>query len=207
MRIGVLELDGSSPLWLEADPFFVFHFANGFERGGDIVIDYVRHASFSLGYVPGPRKVPALHRLRIDLASRRINDVQLIDLAVEFPRCNDTLEARPTRFVYLPTRTDTLRQEKAPSDTFNCLLKVDTEAGSVLRHDFGNRIAGEAVFVPRGHRAEDDGYLAIFTFNPADRTSDFVLLDAADIPAAPVAVVRLPQRVPQGLHGTWIAKP
>ena len=126
MRIGVLALDGSAPLWLEADPFFVFHFANGFERSGQIVIDYVRHGRFSLGTVAGPRKPPALHRLSIDLASRRISDAQVIDLAVEFPRCNDTLEARPTRFVYLPTLTDTLRQQKAPSDTFNCMLKVDT---------------------------------------------------------------------------------
>jgi carotenoid cleavage dioxygenase len=86
------------------------------------------------------------------------------------------------------------------------MLKVDTETGRVVRHDFGNRIAGEAVFVPRGTRAEDDGYLAIFTFDPDARTSDFVLLDAARIDAEPVAVVRLPQRVPQGLHGTWIAK-
>ena len=206
MRIGVLGLDGSVPLWLEAEPFFVFHFANGFERAGQIVVDYVRHGSFSLGYVAGPRKRPALHRLNIDLANRRISDAQITDLAVEFPRCNDTLEARPTRFVYLPTLTDTLRQPNPPSDTFNCMLKVDTETGSVVRHDFGNRIAGEAVFVPRGTRAEDDGYLAIFTFNPVDRTSDFVLLDAAHVDAAPVAVVRLPQRVPQGLHGTWIAK-
>ena len=130
-----------------------------------------------------------------------------MDLRVEFPRCNDTLEARPTRFVYLPTLTDTLRQQNPPSDTFNCMLKVDTETGSVVRHDFGNRIAGEAVFVPRGARAEDDGYLAIFTFDPDERTSDFVLLDAAPISTAePVAVVRLPQRVPQGLHGTWIPK-
>jgi len=166
----------------------------------------VRHGSFSLGYVAGPRKRPALHRLNIDLANRRISDAQITDLAVEFPRCNDTLEARPTRFVYLPTLTGTLRQQNPPSDTFNCILKVDTETGSVVRHDFGNRIAGEAVFVPRGTRAEDDGYLAIFTFNPVDRTSEFVLLDAAHVDAAPVAVVRLPQRVPQGLHGTWIAK-
>ena len=206
MRIGVLGLDGSSPLWLEADPFFVFHFANGFERAGHIVVDYVRHGSFRLGHTPGPRKAPALHRLRIDLANRKLDDAQVMDLGVEFPRCNDTLEARPTRFVYLPTLTDTLRQQDPPSDTFNCMLKVDTETGAVVRHDFGNRIAGEAVFIPRRHRAEDDGYLAIFSFNPVDRTSDFVLLDAAHVEAEPVAVVRLPQRVPQGLHGTWIPK-
>jgi carotenoid cleavage dioxygenase-like enzyme len=206
MRIGVLGLDGSSPVWLEADPFFVYHFANGFERAGQIVIDYVRHGSFSLGPAPGLQTPPRLHRLTIDLASRKIADTQVADLRVEFPRCNDRLEALPTRFVYLPTLTGSLRQPNPPSDTFNTMLKVNTETGEVARHDFGNKIAGEAVFVPRGNRGEDDGYLAIFTFDPESRSSDFVLLDAARIDAAPVAVVRLPQRVPQGLHGTWAPK-
>jgi carotenoid cleavage dioxygenase-like enzyme len=42
-RIGLIALDGSSVEWLQADPFFVFHFGNGFERGGHLFIDYVRH--------------------------------------------------------------------------------------------------------------------------------------------------------------------
>jgi carotenoid cleavage dioxygenase len=76
----------------------------------------------------------------------------------------------------------------------------------MVRHDFGNRLVGEAVFVPRpGSAAEDDGYLAVFVFDPASKTSDFVLLDAAHVDREPTAVVRLPQRVPQGLHGSWIA--
>ena len=54
------------------------------------------------------------------------------------------------------------------------MLKVDTETGDVARHDFGNRIAGEAVVRPAaGLGAEDDGYLAIFTFDPEDRTQRF----------------------------------
>jgi carotenoid cleavage dioxygenase-like enzyme len=113
----------------------------------------------------------------------------------------------PTRFVFLPTLTDTLRLANPPSATFNTMLKVNTETGDMVRHDFGNRIAGEAAFIPRGSSGgEDDGYLAIFAYDPVNRTSDFVLLDAAHMDAEPVAVIRLPQRVPQGLHGNWIPK-
>jgi carotenoid cleavage dioxygenase len=76
-----------------------------------------------------------------------------------------------------------------------------------MRHDFGNRLGGEPVFIPRpGGTEEGDGYLAVFAYDPATATSDFVLLDAAHVDADPVAVIRLPQRVPQGLHGTWIPK-
>ena len=48
-RIAVIGLDGGSVVWLDAEPFFVFHFANGFEQGGRIVIDYVRHGRLNLG--------------------------------------------------------------------------------------------------------------------------------------------------------------
>ena len=195
-----------SAIWLDAEPFFVFHFANGFEADGRIVVDYVRHAKLSIGSGPSDGHLPPmLHRMTIDLAGRRISDDRVAGLAVEFPRANEQREAMPTRFVYSATRTDTLGQPDAPSATFNAIVKADAETGDVALHDFGNRLVGEAVFVPRAGSAEDDGYLALFVFDPAGGTSDFVLLDAAHVDQAPTAVVRLPQRVPQGLHGGWIA--
>jgi carotenoid cleavage dioxygenase-like enzyme len=197
---------GSITEWLDADPFFVFHFANAFERGGNIFIDYVQHESLALGYAQQTQKSPTLHRMTIDLAARKVSDAQVAAMVTEFPRVNDALDALPTRFVYLPTLTDTLRLAKPPSATFNTMMKVNTETGNVVRHDFGNKIAGEAVFIPRGGNGEDDGYLAIYAFDQENRTSDLVLLDAAHIDADPVAVIRLPQHVPQGLHGNWIPK-
>ena len=54
------------------------------------------------------------------------------------------------------------------------MLKVDTETGSVVRHDFGNRHCRRGGLRPaRGTRAEDDGYLAIFTFDPDDAHQRF----------------------------------
>jgi carotenoid cleavage dioxygenase-like enzyme len=205
-RIGLIALDGSMTQWLEADPFFVFHFANAFERGGKIFIDYVQHDALHLGYSAQAHRPPTLHRMTIDLADRRISDGQVAGMPTEFPRVNDALVALPTRFVYLPTLTDTLRQAAPPAATFNTMMRVNTETGDVVQHDFGNRIAGEATFIPRRTEGEDDGYLAIFAFDPVTQTSDLVLLDAAHVDADPVAVIRMPQRVPQGLHGNWIPR-
>ena len=53
--------------------------------------------------------------------------------------------------------------------------------------------------------ADDDGWLATFLCDPATGTSDLARLDGARVDAEPVAVLRLPQRVPQGLHGAWFA--
>lgn len=209
MRIALIALDGSTVDWLETDAFFVFHFANGFERGGRIFIDYVRHSALHLGYrgATANEAPPRLHRLTIDPAARRVTDAEIAPMTVEFPRVNDAYDALPTRYVYIPTITDTLKLPDPPSASFNTICRVDTDTGDVLRHDFGNRLGGEPVFIPRpGGTGEGDGYLAVFAYDPATETSDFVLLDAAHVNADPVAVIRLPQRVPQGLHGTWIPK-
>lgn len=198
-RIALIPLDGSDPTWLQADPFFVFHFANGFERGSDIVIDYVRHDSFG-----GAHGTTPLRRLEISTITRSIKDSLLADFNLEFPRINEAREALESCFVYVPTLSDSLKIPNPPAATFNTLLKVDTESGKSTRHDFGNHIVGEAAFIPRRGGGEDNGYLAIFSYDPIKETSDFVLLNAARIEDEPVAVVRLPQRVPQGLHGNWI---
>ncbi|MDQ0315709.1 carotenoid oxygenase family protein [Amorphus orientalis] len=204
--IAVMELDGSAPTMLEAEPFFVYHFANGFERGGSIVIDYVRHPEFSLG-PDGDDGAPHLHRLVLDPATHRVRDIPLADFSTEFPRVNDRLEARATRFVYVPRLTGSLTRGPHPSATFNTIVKVDTESGTALAHDLGEKVAGEPVFIPKpGASAEDDGYLAVFATDPTAMTSDLVLLDATDPSREPVAVIRMPQRVPQGLHGTWIGR-
>ncbi|MFO1035662.1 MAG: carotenoid oxygenase family protein [Geminicoccaceae bacterium] len=201
-RICVLGQDGSSPLWLEAEPYFVFHFANGFEEKGRIVLDYVRHSGLgAMVGQPADGVPPRLHRMAIDLTARRIEDAAVADLGVEFPRADDRLEARVTRYVVAPTRAG------SGAGSFNAIARLDTHSGAVALHEFGSRLAGEAVVVPRpGGADEADGWLAVFVYDPATDGSDFVLLDARDPAAEPVAVVRLPQRVPQGLHGNWLPK-
>jgi len=56
-----------------------------------------------------------------------------------------------------------------------------------------------------GPTREDDGYVAAFLFDPATNGGALALLHADRTEAPPAAVIRMPQRVPQGLHGNWIA--
>ena len=202
MRIALLPLDGGSPIWVEGDPFFVYHFANGFERRQQIVVDMVHHDEFSF-----KGGASTFRRMTIDLARRNFKIAKFSDEVTEFPRINHLHEGLPTRYAYLPILTSSLKLPNPPSAVFNTVVKFDTETGRSTRHDLGNQIVGEAAFVPRpGGRQEDDGYLAAFTYDPVRNASNFVLLDARRIDQAPVAVVELPQRVPQGLHGNWIAR-
>ena len=54
LRIAVIPRAGTSAdvRWIETDPFWVYHFANAFEDGDDIVIDFAKFAFFALGRHP-----------------------------------------------------------------------------------------------------------------------------------------------------------
>jgi hypothetical protein len=73
--------------------------------------------------------------------------------------------------------------------------------------------AQEPRFVPRQNgRSEDDGWLLSYVFDegqldshgecPPNAASELWIIDARNMKDV-VAKVRLPQRVPYGLHGTW----
>ena len=57
---------------------------------------------------------------------------------------------------------------------------------------------------PGGH-AEDDGWLLVHVQVPETGGTDLVIIDAAAFDDEPVARVHMPQRVPPGLHGNWLA--
>ncbi len=78
-------------------------------------------------------------------------------------------------------------------------------SGGSTTHDFGAaQIPGEAVFAPSRASGEDAGWLLTYVYDKPTDSSSFVVLDASDIAAPPVASVRLPQRVPFGFHGSWL---
>lgn len=98
-------------------------------------------------------KDATFRRMTIDPAKRSFKVHQFSDEVTEFPRVNHLYEALPTRYVYVPTLTASLKLPDPPSAVFNTVLKFDTETGRSTRHDLGNQIVGEAAFVPRrSHR-------------------------------------------------------
>ncbi len=63
----------------------------------------------------------------------------------------------------------------------------------------------EPLFVadPLG-KAEEDGFIFTFVHDATSPAGSFVILDARQLDAKPLAVVHLPRRVPAGLHSSWM---
>ena len=87
------------------------------------------------------------------------------------------------------------------------MTKYDFVTGRSETHEFGKgRYGGEGVFVPRPNAlTEDDGWLLTFVYDTSQEQSELVVVHAQDMAAQPVARLLIPQRVPYGFHGTWVA--
>ena len=92
---------------------------------------------------------------------------------------------------------------------FTCLGHFDEAAGKLNFWYAGPDSAPEEpLFVPRSADApEGDGWLLSIVGRRAHNRTDLVVLDALDIAAGPVATVRMPCRIHEGFHGTWMAQP
>ena len=172
---------------------------------GRIVVDYVRHARLGrLGHRPATARRrctgwPSTSPAAASATSRSPGWCRVP------ARRTSGCEAMPTRFVYSADADRTLGQQDPPSGTFNAIAKTDTETGGVARHDFGDRMAGEAVFVPR--RASRPRTTAIWRCSSSIPPGDQRLRAARRRPcrrrargggtAAAAGAA--------GLHGNWIA--
>jgi carotenoid cleavage dioxygenase len=203
-RLGVMPRGGTDAdvRWIEIDPCYVFHPMNGYDENGTIVLDVVRYPR--LWDTSGDEFLPAhLTRWTLDVEAGTVKEEPLDDRATEFPRVDPRRVGRRHRYGYTLQTTDGVAADHM------ALVKYDQATGSAEVHDFGaGRGPGEPVFVPRtAAAAEDDGWVMTYVYDAARDTSDFVVLAAADFTGPPVATVPLPQRVPFGFHGSWIADP
>lgn len=192
-RLGVLRRDDpfGEIRWFDIDPCYVFHVANSFDDGDSIVLQAVRYPELWRG-TGGFEADGVLWSWRLNLATGRVEERQLDDRSIEFPRIDDRLAGLPARYTV--------------SVGNDSLIRYDLKTGASERHSFGTGGPGEAVFVPSasGPADESNGYYLGYVYDPERDGSDLVILDASDFAGAPVARIRLPRRVPYGFHGNWI---
>lgn len=204
-RVGVMSRDGdgSDLRWSEVDPCYVFHPMNAYEDGdGRVVVDVARHADMFRRSAETSAQSSALtlDRWTIDPAAGKVVEERLDDRPQEFPRVDPRLIGRRHRYGY------TAESSLLPGEEGSAILKHDLQAGTVEAHELGDgRVPGEPTFIPAEGGAEDEGWLVTFVYDAARDASDLIVLDATDPTGAPVASVAMPQRVPYGFHGNWVA--
>lgn len=136
----------------------------------------------------------ALWRWKVNLDGGAVEESQIDDRGVEFPRVDDRLVGAAARY--------------SVAVGSGALVRYDLRRDSATEHRFngGSGVPGEAVFAPAvGHVDELAGWYLTYVYDPVTDGSDLVVIDASNFEADPVARIRLPRRVPHGFHGNWIA--
>lgn len=208
-RLGVMPRNGAGGAvrWFDIDPCYVFHPLNAHEEDGRIVLHVCRQNSAMTGGLAdiygGADTIGRLWRWTIDLAAGTVREEQIDDAACDFPRVDDQRVGLKTRWGY----TTSLDDRAASLTLGRYLHKYDLTSGHRTSHDFGAAShLGEPVFVPRPDaKGEDDGWILAFRHDDADDQSRLVVLNADDFDGPPQAEISLPQRVPYGAHGNWMA--
>lgn len=145
--------------------------------------------------------------MRISPSSGTAALTHLDHTMTEFARIDDRLCGRPHRFVTVSQKSG--RHDDLLNGEFDRLVRYDLDTGESVRYD-GDLVHGEVVHAARAGApvgrgdAELDGWYLTFGTDLAAQRSYLVVWDAQDFPAAPVARVRMPHRVPNGLHGNWL---
>ena len=207
--VGILPRNGTPAdiRWVECDPFFVFHFMNGYDWDGVITVDACQFEYAPLFPTPDgnmlPDNDPALHRWSIDLNSDspRVTSRRLNDDYSEFPVLDPRRAMNDYRYGYYTSA------DSDDGDMYNVVASIDFESGKTDHYSFGDRksnFTSEAIFVPRSEdAAENEGYLLSVTTDLSVGKSSLSILDAQNVGAGPLAKAELEHRIPIGFHGGW----
>uniref|UniRef100_UPI003D8D094B carotenoid oxygenase family protein n=1 Tax=Gordonia sp. B7-2 TaxID=3420932 RepID=UPI003D8D094B len=194
-RIALIPRDGGQVRWITTEPFWVWHFANAFDRAdGSVTVDYVEW-TYPSGFTDQPRPAASTITRAVIHPDDRIVRTVLSDNAIdmEFPRVDDRLLTRDHR------RIASVSKGPHDSGSQDSLWFHDINADREECWSPGVAI-GEPIFMP----GTDHDYWGAIGTDPADMRSYFYVLSADDPAAGPLATVDLPIRVPAGLHGAWL---
>lgn len=190
---------------VETDPMLVFHVANAWDDGGDLVVDVAAYDDARIvdalrwPEIDGGFRTPAtLRRVRVPSAGARAT-VSLLDDGdtFEFPVVNRRAVAGRRHGVVWGMALETVE-----GVIRSRVRRVSTDGGPARAFSREHVVYGEPVFVPRpGGEAEDDGVLLAVGSDLVKRRAEVVVLSADRL--EPLATAHLPIPLPLGFHGSF----
>jgi len=191
---------------------FVFHHGNAYEENGKLTVDSVALDSFDFeanmdnvkaSYFFNPGPMGRLHRTQIDLKTGKIAQSLVSERGCEFPSIPIKKTGVKHKYIYTACSAVSGRAGWGPN---RAVMKSNLEDGSEELFVFGaKKFTGEPIFAPKTNaNREDDGYLLVVVYDAEKNSSSLAIMDARNIEKGPVAEIKLPARLPYGLHGSWV---
>jgi carotenoid cleavage dioxygenase-like enzyme len=221
--LGVVPRRGSTVRWYRGTNRFASHIMNAHDDGRHIHIDTPVGEKSAFPWFPDisgapfePEKASAqLARWTIDTsASPDLGDDTsafeqrwLTSCSGEFPRTDDRWATRGYRFGVINLTGVPGEKPDDGLPGFRWLGQIDPVSGAMKTRFAGrNATVQEAIFAPPADvdTGCGEGYVMQLVDRHETGTTDLLILDAQRIEQPPVATLRIPIRMPGGLHGNWV---
>ncbi|MDB5920519.1 MAG: lignostilbene alpha-beta-dioxygenase [Massilia sp.] len=207
--------------WFRAPNQFASHVMNAFNEGNKVHIDMPAAESNMFPFFPDitgapfdrERAASRVTRWTIDLDSRHdgFTAHQMTSMIGEFPRIDDRYAMQAYRHGYLCVTDmskpyDAARGGSISGMFINCLGHIDLATGASEQFFVGpTSTLQEPTFVPKSADSpEGEGYLVVLANRHEELRSELLILDAQRVADGPIATIRVPVRLRQGLHGNWV---
>ncbi|KAI4314622.1 hypothetical protein L6164_027510 [Bauhinia variegata] len=211
-RIGVVPryaTDESQIKWFDVPGFNIIHAINAWDEddGNSIVIV----APNILSVEHTLERMELLHamveKVKVDLVTGTVTRQPISARNLDFGVINQAFVGRKNKFVYAAVGD--------PMPKISGVVKLDVSNAKERRDCtvacmmYGEGCyGGEPIFVAREpenpEAEEDDGYLVSYVHDENKGESRFLVMDAKSPELEIVAAVKLPRRVPYGLHGLFV---
>lgn len=183
------------------EPLWVWHFANGFRRGDELVLELCRHTDFStldaIAKTKPQTAPPFYQRVVIELGRGRVRSETVAEGGVEFPHVHPKLEGAAHRFAWM---------RWAGAEGREGIARVEVETGAVRAWMPAPELGvGEPILVGREGSDEESVWVLILAHDEVRDRSGVLVLDGRDPEAGPIAQAWFDQTIPLTFHGTWKA--
>lgn len=212
-RIAVVPKDAlDTPRWHECDFAAIFHFADAYERGDEVVMCAVCHHDAEEARSPmgaTMRGLSVQHPSDTELISIRLSSKGAQARwerhgfpGLEFPLYDTRTPGTQPARIFAPTRA--LPNE---SPYFNAVTCIDAEKNRTSVHRYGNSVmAEEHVFIPKSRGSRPgEGWLVGTLLDYGRKRSGIAVLDAERVSDGPIAHAWLPYTMPLGFHGCFVS--
>jgi all-trans-8'-apo-beta-carotenal 15,15'-oxygenase len=206
----------AAPIQLEAGASWMWHSLNAYEKGDEIIADFVgyQNPDHIIGNDPALIAIMSgrqgqynyageIRRYIINPNRKKIRHEVLDKGSYEFPFINPHHQCHKYRFGYF-----TKKQKKAIF--FTEIARIDMENLSSQSYDFGRgKFCSEPVFVQMpGYRysprtGKEPGWLLTEVYDSEKQKTLLAIFRADRISDGPLARVYLNQTIPLGFHGYW----
>ncbi|KAI1381231.1 carotenoid oxygenase [Hypoxylon crocopeplum] len=134
-----------------------------------------------------------------------VEPVELVDVDGEMPKVDWRYDTKPYKYCFLAMH-DPNSKEAPVGGGYNAIAKCNVDNGTYEHWYAGTGTAvHEVAFIPRHEDApEADGYIISIANRHDTSLTNIIILDTLDMAKGPIAVIELPFRLRNGIHGSWV---